>query len=167
MSITPINGQGPSDVDMVLNSLFDHVELIGKGEFSQVFKATETSEQKTLGSVSGTPGTPPTPSQARVFAVKKTRLPFFGAKDRESKLREVNILKSLRGYPHVLQYVESWEKQFHLYIQTEYCEEGSLSEFLGNVGSAGRLDDFRIWKILVEASMVSSLKRPSPGCTSH
>lgn len=155
MSITPINGHGPSDVDMVLNSVFDHVELIGKGEFSQVFKATENSEQKSLASVSGTPGTPPTPSQARVFAVKKTRLPFFGAKDRESKLREVNILKALRGLPHVLQYVESWEKQFHLYIQTEYCEEGSLSEFLGNVGSAGRLDDFRIWKILVEASMVS------------
>lgn len=158
MSITPINGQGPSDVDMVLNSVFDHVELIGKGEFSQVFKVTEMSEQKTAASISGTPGTPPTPSQARVFAVKKTRLPFFGAKDRESKLREVNILKALRGYPHVLQYVESWEKQFHLYIQTEYCEEGSLSEFLGNVGSAGRLDDFRIWKILVEASMVSRLK---------
>jgi mitosis inhibitor protein kinase SWE1 len=159
MSITPINGQGPSDVDMVLNSIFDHVELIGKGEFSQVFKVTEHSEQKTLPSVSGTPGTPPTPSQARVFAVKKTRLPFFGAKDRESKLREVTILKALRGSPHVLQYVESWEKQFHLYIQTEYCEEGSLSEFLGNVGSAGRLDDFRIWKILVEASMVSDPKR--------
>ncbi|POS72037.1 wee/wee-unclassified protein kinase [Diaporthe helianthi] len=153
MSITPINGHGPSDVDMVLNSVFDHVELIGKGEFSQVFKATENSEQKSLASVSSTPGTPPTPSQARVFAVKKTRLPFFGAKDRESKLREVNTLKALRGLPHVLQYVESWEKQFHLYIQTEYCEEGSLSEFLGNVGSAGRLDDFRIWKILVEASM--------------
>lgn len=153
MSITPINGQGPADVDMVLNSVFDHVELIGKGEFSQVFKATEISEQKTAASINGTPGTPPTPSQARVFAVKKTRLPFFGAKDREAKLREVNILKALRGYPHVLQYVDSWEKQFHLYIQTEYCEEGSLSEFLGNVGSAGRLDDFRIWKILVEASM--------------
>ncbi|KAK2615753.1 hypothetical protein N8I77_002485 [Diaporthe amygdali] len=153
MSITPVNGHGPSDVDMVLNSLFDHVELIGKGEFSQVFKATETGDQKTVASISGTPGTPPTPSQARVFAVKKTRLPFFGAKDRESKLREVNILKALRGRPHVLQYVDSWEKQFHLYIQTEYCEEGSLSEFLGNVGSAGRLDDFRIWKILVEASM--------------
>ncbi|KAL2273408.1 hypothetical protein FJTKL_04538 [Diaporthe vaccinii] len=153
MSITPINGQGPADVDMVLNSVFDHVELIGKGEFSQVFKVTEISEHKTATSINGTPGTPPTPSQARVFAVKKTRLPFFGAKDREAKLREVNILKALRGYPHVLQYVESWEKQFHLYIQTEYCEEGSLSEFLGNVGSAGRLDDFRIWKILVEASM--------------
>lgn len=155
MSITPVNGQGPSDVDMVLNSRFDQVDLIGKGEFSQVFRVLESSTQAQVTSQQGTPGTPPTPSQARVFAVKKTRLPFFGAKDREAKLKEVNILQTLRGRAHVLQFVDSWEKQFHLYIQTEYCEEGSLSEFLGAVGSAGRLDDFRIWKILVEVAMVS------------
>ncbi|KAJ4417363.1 mitosis inhibitor protein kinase swe1 [Gnomoniopsis sp. IMI 355080] len=153
MSITPVNGGGPSDIDMVLNSRFEQVELIGKGEFSQVFKVTQTVDSNAVTTPIGTPGTPPTPSQARVFAVKKTRLPFFGAKDREAKLREVRILESLRSRPHVLQYVDSWEKQFHLYIQTEYCEEGSLSGFLGNVGSAGRLDDFRIWKILSEASM--------------
>lgn len=155
MSITPVNGGGPSDIDMVLNSRFEHVELVGKGEFSQVFKVTQTLDSNTATTPIGTPGTPPTPSQARVFAVKKTRLPFFGAKDREAKLREVRILESLRSRPHVLQYVDSWEKQFHLYIQTEYCEEGNLSGFLGNVGSAGRLDDFRIWKILSEASMAS------------
>lgn len=155
MSITPVNGQGPSDVDMVLNSLFNHVELIGKGEFSQVFRVTESSNAAHVTPQQGTPGTPPTPSQARVFAVKKTRLPFFGAKDREAKLREVSVLQTLRGRAHVVQFVDSWEKQFHLYIQTEYCEEGSLSEYLGNVGSAGRLDDFRIWKIMVEVAMVS------------
>lgn len=157
MSMTPVNGQGPNDVDIVLTSLFDEVELIGKGEFSQVFKVTESSSLAHAAKQQGTPGTPPTPSQARVFAVKKTRLPFFGAKDREAKLREVNILQALRGRAHVLQFVDSWEKQFHLYIQTEYCEEGSLAEFLGNVGSAGRLDDFRIWKIMVEVAMVSTI----------
>lgn len=161
MSITPVNGQGPGDVDLILNSRFDQVEFIGKGEFSQVFKVTQTSDSKTCMVQNGTPGTPPTPFQKRVFAVKKTRLPFFGAKDREAKLREVVVLDALRGRPHVLQFVDSWEKQFHLYIQTEYCEEGSLSEFLGTVGAAGRLDDFRIWKILVEASMVSHTRRRS------
>lgn len=164
MSITPVNGQGPSDVDMVLNSLFDHVELVGKGEFSQVFKVTESSTPAPATIPQATPGTPPTPSQARVFAVKKTRLPFFGAKDREAKLREVNVLRALRGRAHVVQFVDSWEKQFHLYIQTEYCEEGSLSEFLGNVGSAGRLDDFRIWKIMVEVAMVSTINDCFLGC---
>lgn len=162
MSITPVNGQGFGDVDLVLNSRFDRVEFVGKGEFSQVFKVTQNFESKAAPVQNGTPGTPPTPFRARVFAVKKTRLPFFGAKDREAKLREVSILEALRQRPHVLQLVDSWEKQFHLYIQTEYCEEGSLSDFLGNVGAAGRLDDFRIWKILVEASMVSGLRFSSP-----
>lgn len=156
MSITPVNGGGPSDIDMILNSRFEQVELIGKGEFSQVFKVMQNLDSSIAPTQAGTPGTPPTPSQAKVFAVKKTRLPFFGAKDREAKLREVRILEALRRQPHVLQYIDSWENQFHLYIQTEYCEEGSLSGFLGNVGSAGRLDDFRIWKILLEASMVSN-----------
>lgn len=160
MSITPVNGQTHGDIDLILNSRFDEVEFVGKGEFSQVFKVTQTTDSKSPTVQFGTPGTPPTPAQKRVFAVKKTRLPFFGAKDREAKLREVQILEALRGRPHVLQFVDSWEKQFHLYIQTEYCEEGSLSEFLGTVGAAGRLDEFRIWKILLETSMVSSNAAP-------
>ncbi|KAI7052940.1 kinase-like protein, partial [Hortaea werneckii] len=40
----------------------------------------------------------------------------------------------------------------HLYIQTEFCENGNLKDFLFNTGFKGRLDDFRIWKILVELS---------------
>lgn len=157
MSSTPVNGGGSGNVDLALNSRFENVELIGKGEFSQVFKVTHVP-QATAITQNGTPGTPPTPAEPRVFAVKKIRYHLFSVKDREAKQREVQILELLRGRPHVLQYVDSWEKQLHLYIQTEYCEEGSLSAFLGNVGSAGRLDDFRIWKILIEASMVS----PSP-----
>lgn len=155
MSITPVNGQGPSDMEMVLKSRFAKVELVGKGEFSQVFKVTQAAASMMDSTQNGTPGTPPTPSQARVFAVKKSSIPTFIAKDRDAKFREVKILKALRGRPHVLQYVDSWEKQYHLYIQTEYCEEGSLSDFLKTVGAAGRLDDFRIWKILLEACMVS------------
>lgn len=154
MSITPVNGGGPGDVDMALNSRFEQVELIGKGEFSQVFKVTHVPQAAAI-DLDRTPGTPPSPAESRVYAVKKIRVHFFSAKDREAKQREVQILQRLRESPHVLQYVDSWEKQYHLYIQTEYCEEGSLSVFLGNVGSAGRLDDFRIWKILIEITMVS------------
>jgi mitosis inhibitor protein kinase SWE1 len=42
-----------------------------------------------------------------------------------------------------------------LYIQTEYCEEGTLDRFLGHVGRGGRLDDFRIFKILQDLCLVS------------
>ncbi|PSR78954.1 kinase-like domain-containing protein [Coniella lustricola] len=152
ISITPVNGLSLGDVDLDLRSRFDQVEVVGRGEFSQVYRVTRVS-RSAAATLDSNPGTPPTPLEAQVFAVKKTRLPFFGARDREAKLREVIVLRALRGRPHVLQFIESWENQYHLYIQTEYCEEGSLSEFLGIVGAAGRLDDFRIWKILLEASM--------------
>ena len=52
--------------------------------------------------------------------------------------------------------IDSWEHHGHLYIQTEYCSEGSLDTFLKAVGQAGRLDDFRIWKILLETAQVRS-----------
>lgn len=52
-------------------------------------------------------------------------------------------------------FVDSWEEQGHLYIQTEFCEEGTLDVFLAQTGLKARLDDFRIWKILLELSVVS------------
>lgn len=154
LSTTPSNAQAPSDIDEALTCRFDKSEVVGKGEFSQVFRVTKLPVSTSLPNpLTGTPGTPPSPSDALVFAVKKIRIPFQGLRDRESKLREVNVLKAIRGRPHVLQYVDDWEHNYHLYIQTEFCEEGSLDRFLKTVGTAGRLDDFRIWKILIEASM--------------
>jgi mitosis inhibitor protein kinase SWE1 len=50
---------------------------------------------------------------------------------------------------------DHWEANSHLYIQTEYCEGGNLRRFLDTVGYSSRLDDFRIWKILLELSQVS------------
>jgi len=47
---------------------------------------------------------------------------------------------------------DHWESKNHLYIQTEFCENGNLKDFLTTTGYKGRLDDFRIWKILLELS---------------
>jgi mitosis inhibitor protein kinase SWE1 len=54
-----------------------------------------------------------------------------------------------------VQYIDDWEHNFHLYIQTEFCEEGTLDKFLANIGQVGRLDDFRIYKILQDLCLVS------------
>ena len=86
--------------------------------------------------------------------MKKLTLPF-GTKARETKLREVEILKALSHSNHVVHYIDSWEQNGHLYIQTEFCSEGSLDKFLQVVGQAGKLDDFRIWKIFLETLEVS------------
>ncbi|KAI9750893.1 MAG: hypothetical protein M4579_006255 [Chaenotheca gracillima] len=162
-SVTPIHGLGTtSDVDSSLSSRFEKVELIGTGEFSQVYRVTQAAEPITLrsyfpsnighpGRISQTPLA--TPMTDRVFAVKKTRHPYVGTRDRFRKRQEAEILESLGRADHVVHLIDSWEDKNHLYIQTEFCEEGSLDLFLAQVGRKARLDDFRIWKILLETCM--------------
>ena len=157
-SVTPSHTSAPIEVDPVLTSRFDKVELIGTGEFSQVFRVTKRQELKTsrscfslhLGRAS-----PKTPLTDHVWAVKKSRNAYIGPRDRQRKLQEVNTLKALGQSDHTLQLFDSWEDKNHLYIQTEFCEEGSLDLFLDQVGRKARLDDFRIWKIMLELSLVS------------
>lgn len=155
-STTPINGFAASnEIDHSLSSRFDKVELIGTGEFSQVYKANITH---LFGkSVSPTPKFSPggTLEPRAIYAVKKARQPFQGARDRQRRLQEVEILKALGKAEHVIEYIDSWEEHNHLYIQTEFCDEGSLDVFLSNIGRKGRLDDFRIWKVMLELSLVS------------
>ena len=154
-SMTPSHGLVAVDVDPVLTSRFDKVELIGTGEFSQVYRVTQKQEFKNSHSYFSIPKartSPRTPLPDRVWAVKKSRNSYIGPKDRQRKLQEVNTLKALGHSDHTVQLFDSWEDKNHLYIQTEFCEEGSLDSFLDQVGRKARLDDFRIWKILLELS---------------
>lgn len=157
--VTPANGRNTNlDIDAGLNSRFDKVEYIGKGEFSSVFRVTATNHrQNALELLTGTPQSRfgRSPAKESVFAVKKSRRPFQGPKDREAKLREVNTLQALTHANHVVRYIDSWELNMHLYIQTEFCEEGTLDKFLATVGRGGRLDDFRIFKVLQDLCLVS------------
>src|SRR2546429_9760070 len=160
-SITPFTGFVAADVDESLTSRFEKVEFIGTGEFSQVYRVTQTS--KTDGTSQSAnffePGalrahySPLVSVPNMVYAVKKTRKSYAGSKDRGRKLQEVNILKELGHTEHIIHLVDSWEAKNHLYIQTEFCEEGGLDLFLSQVGQKARLDDFRIWKILLELSL--------------
>ncbi|KAI1009614.1 hypothetical protein LB504_003332 [Fusarium proliferatum] len=145
--VTPVNARTSTiDIDASLSSRFDKVEQIGKGEFSVVYRVTQADHQMTFGNLSTTPTTSPT--KGRVYAVKKSKHAFQGPKDRDTKVREAEILRTLSYSEHVVQYFDHWDYNNHLYIQTEYCEEGTLDKFLGTVGRGGRLDDFRIFKIL-------------------
>ncbi|KAM7196531.1 mitosis inhibitor protein kinase [Naviculisporaceae sp. PSN 640] len=149
-SITPQHGQNVKEIEDSLSYRFDSYESLGSGEFSQVYKVVQSS----VPIFASTPGAHSSSFQGneQVFAVKKIRIPSHGIKERETKLREVSILKALKGVDNVLQYINDWEERGHLYIQTEFCAEGSLKEFLETVGHGGRLDDFRIWKILLETA---------------
>ena len=158
--VTPVNGRSSNtDCDASLYSLFDKVEQIGKGEFSMVYRVTKFNRRPSsnAGSVATESGRTASPSHGAVYAVKKSKAAYIGNRDRDSKLREVHILQALSQAEHVVQFVDSWENNFHLYIQTEFCEEGTLDKFLGNIGRSGRLDDFRIFKVLLDLSLVSRL----------
>ena len=158
ISMTPSHGPAPVEIDPVLLSKFDKVEPIGTGEFSQVFKVSQKQELKSSRSYFSMPfsrASPRTPLPDRVWAVKKSRNAYIGPKDRQRKLQEVNTLKALGQSDHTVNLIDSWEDRNHLYIQTEFCEEGSLNMFLDQVGRKARLDDFRIWKILLELSLVN------------
>ncbi|KAI0743749.1 hypothetical protein C8Q80DRAFT_1220637 [Daedaleopsis nitida] len=100
-----------------------------------------------------------------VFAVKKSKR-FEGVKHRLRLREEVEILKHLsdvasrspdaaargpRRHPNILGYIDSWEEDETLYIQTELCELGNFAHFLWEFGRAfPRLDEARVWKILAE-----------------
>ncbi|RMY86629.1 hypothetical protein D0862_10871 [Hortaea werneckii] len=135
-----------NDVDTTLTARFGYVFTSGVGEFSQVYRVEKPLPGTLQGSQAHlSPG-------AKVWAVKKSRKPYTGHKDRQRKMREVEILRAMRGAEHIVELVDDWESKNHLYIQTEFCENGNLKDFLFNTGFKGRLDDFRIWKILVELS---------------
>lgn len=150
------SGYHTPDVDSSLTSRFEKVELIGTGEFSQVYRVSQphgSSAPSVFSLPSSDTQTPIAPPPGQVWAVKKSKQPYLGLKDRERRIREVDVLKTLTHSDHIISFVNSWEDYGHLYIQTEYCEEGSLDVFLAQAGLKARLDDFRIWKILLELSL--------------
>ncbi|KAI8938602.1 hypothetical protein NX059_004475 [Plenodomus lindquistii] len=138
-------GLTKNDVDESLSSRFHEVKPLdgGEGEFSTVYRVSKP--------VKTSPGRSPAGSQ--VWVVKKSKKPYTGTGDRLRKMREVEILSALQGNEHVMGFKTHWEFDSHLYIQTEYCEGGNLRRYLDNVGFNSRLDDFRIWKILLELLM--------------
>ncbi|KAG8964483.1 hypothetical protein FRC03_001734 [Tulasnella sp. 419] len=126
----------------------DGIGVLGKGTFGKVFKVRvknglEENETDTK------------------YAVKVSK-PYEGERHRARLLEEVDILRHLKnkgsfgighdsGYDNVLHYIDAWEQDRTLYIQTELCELGNLSEFLLEYGRQfDRLDEPRLWKILSE-----------------
>ena len=153
-----LNGYNAPEVDPCLTSRFEKVELVGTGEFSQVYRVTQPQEPSRFPSIFSLPARKSIPSNSlpeQVWAVKKSKHPYAGVKDRQRKIYEVDVLKALANSDYIISFADSWEDKNFLYIQTEFCEEGSLDVFLSQVGLKARLDDFRIWKILLELSLVS------------
>ncbi|KAH3684646.1 hypothetical protein WICPIJ_004402 [Wickerhamomyces pijperi] len=123
-------------VDEILAAKFQNVQLIGRGQFSNVYEVT---------------------FQENKYAVKRVKAPVSGKKARKRIMEEVDAMKVLQdkepvdgdGREYVVNFINEWTSNDHLYIMTEYCENGSLSDFLVE-NRHKKLDEWRVWKILVE-----------------
>ncbi|GAA6063072.1 hypothetical protein JCM10212_003130 [Sporobolomyces blumeae] len=118
-------------------SNFALLRNLGNGEFSDAWEVADHSRD------------------GQVFAVKRTKHPFSGVKDRLRRLEEVDILrlfsKKQEWSPHLITLVDAWEQTGHLFIQTELCPAGNLAYWLEEFGRENeQLDEARVWKILTE-----------------
>ncbi|KAG6873414.1 hypothetical protein C0995_015839 [Termitomyces sp. Mi166 len=120
---------------------------IGSGEFGKVIKVRCKNSDDT-----------------EVFAVKKSKR-VEGPRHRLRLQEEVQVLRHLsqaaatsaayegNRHPNVLAYIDSWEENDALYIETELCTSGNLQQFLETFGNVYRkLSEDRVWKILVDLS---------------
>ena len=147
---------------------FVEIDKIGSGEFGKVLKVRSKNG----------------PSD-NVSAVKRSK-PFEGPRHRYEHIAFVNVRmiysypRSLRlreevdilqhlsraavaeggPHPNVLAYIDSWEEDESLFIQTELCELGNFARFLWEYGKVfPRLDEARVWKVFADLSNVSGACR--------
>ncbi|XP_055327491.1 wee1-like protein kinase 2 [Paramacrobiotus metropolitanus] len=131
-------GSPSSSASSVSNSLsrydndFSELEVVGNGHFGVVTKV-----RKRLDGV--------------VYAIKRT--------DDKLKQRsftdivtEVFALAALESHPNVLRYFSSWVENGYLYIQSEYCDAGSLRTHINqNIALEKRFEEDEIKRIARQA----------------
>lgn len=128
-------------------SEFDVLEIIGSGEFGEVFKARQDSTGK-------------------VYAVKRSKRTATGPKALGRQFEEVDILRRLTQGPcktsYIIELFDAWEDSNRWYLQTEYCENGTLERFLELIaGLQDRVDEERIWKITSELAQAVAFMHSS------
>lgn len=91
---------------------FREIELLGRGSFADAVKVSRKKD-------------------AKVFALKRTRTPFNGYRDRLRQLEEVEVLLNVGKNDYCIELIQAWEQVGHLYILTNYCDMGTLDAFMG------------------------------------
>lgn len=122
-----------------------NIRYIGCGQFSVAFECVFQSEK---------------------YAIKRNTKPVLGNREKKAILREIDALRALtaidegeteveEGKEYLVFFVEAWSSNDFYYIMTEFCEGGSLFDFLEDHTNY-KIDEFRVWKILIE--IISGLK---------
>lgn len=118
-------------------SRFTVQSTIGEGEFSRVDKVEDRID-------------------GCLYAVKRMKKPYLGARDRIRRLEEVDILRHLGqegGHLNIIQLIDAWEESGSLFIQSELCPCVDFAIFLQqNANMGGYLEEARLWKVFKELS---------------
>lgn len=85
--------------------------LIGKGDFGEVYKCTNMLE-----------GMP--------YAIKKTLKKVVGTKRENYARKEVYANAALFSHPNLVSYHSAWNESNSVFIQLEYCDGGNLDEMI-------------------------------------
>jgi wee1-like protein kinase len=90
---------------------FHEVCKLGSGEFGDVFKCINRLDGCT-------------------YAIKRSKKPIAGSALEESAWTEVCAHAILVKHNHIVQYYSAWAEADRMLIQNEYCNGGSLAEFI-------------------------------------
>jgi serine/threonine protein kinase len=104
---------------------FHFLATIGETKSSQVFKVAHRQT-------------------GEIFAVKRSRKRFRTKMQRERCLREIQMVASLPEHENIVAQYRAWQEGGHFYIQMDYCDGGSLQQYLerqpgGRLGSKEEL----------------------------
>lgn len=138
-----INGKITSDNHLIEKFGMKNISYLGEGEFSIAYECL---------------------FQDQKFAIKRSKKPVRGKLETKAIVREIEALRALtsvkdnqsvnlqeqdEGKEYLVYFIEAWEFDSYYYIMTEFCDNGTLLDFL-NENSNYKIDEFRIWKILIE-----------------
>lgn len=120
-----------------------NIKYLGTGEFSIAFECS---------------------FQDQKLAIKRSKKQIIGKLEKKAITREIEALRALTsvkdndrlnlleqdaGKEYLVYFIEAWDYNNYYYIMTEYCEGGTLFDFLED-NKNYKIDEFRIWKILIE-----------------
>lgn len=98
-----------NDSPSLPNERFEFLYELGSGDFSEVLLARHKRSLK-------------------LYAIKCSRRHFRGRQDRRLMLQEIELVKELPHCDQIVKYHSAWQTEGQLYIQMEYCSEGTLKE---------------------------------------
>ncbi|CAG9460695.1 unnamed protein product [Pedinophyceae sp. YPF-701] len=132
-------GMPPTPKTFRFADYFEHLSVIARSHFSEVFKVR-------------------CKASGALYAVKVLTRRITSRAHRESCIREVKVVQDLPPHPNVVAYLKCWQESRRVHLQMELCRQGSLAGLLRRAAGMGLqgLPEPRVWQ--VARDMASALE---------